>query len=722
MIPIVFLTAASLSVIGGACEWAPDLSGGPLDVTFYVTSDSEIGRGRPVEEYIRYQRELVNFARSGAVWPEGFRSAGEPIAEPVGVVTTGDNIYGGPGGEGPFIWLIQRLRFEWLWSRSRHVPPLDVFVDPTILDVEPIPYPVYAGLGNHDWDVGSLQGGEATLLRYNRRVMPGCFGVTSFHEPSGNYSWNWGRLHLVQLNEWAGRRDPSGLDWLRNDLERVGPEAPVLLFQHYGFDAFSRQPQWWTSADRSAFLDLVCDYNVLGVVSGHTHHAFPAEATPVSCPAGKKLAGLRNFIGEDGILFNFDGVNGYFGDPPQGTGTFMVFRVVDDGTAEGSFMDAATVSWRRDAATGVEIRGARNGYDFVQTFPIDVEAPSSFRNLGVGAWQHLGGRLRSSPVPVALTDGRLAFFAVFSDGSVRLREEGSTGQLSKWMRLPGTRALSLGAVRPPGGEGPLVVSLTPAGAVEAALRRSDGSVSPWERVGTRDDVFVSGPAIAALSDGSVEVDAVVAGGVLYRTRFRDESGWEPWEALGGPIAGAGIGGEPALVATAEGRLAVVVRGSDGFAYLDRQLVERGAWSGWSRVGTRSISTDVAAVAAGSSLDVFARDAVTGGVWAASGDVESEDFVETVLDGVKVLDAAPAAVLDGTGELRLVVLGAGRNLYENRRLLAEPWAGWNALPRERVRLRPALLALPDGRVEIAATASRGRELLRAKELASWAPAP
>src|SRR5262245_40566502 len=217
---------ASATAAASACDWAPDLSGGPLDVTFYVTSDSEIGRGRPVSEYIRYQRELVEFSKSQTSWPAGFRSAGVPIAPPAGIVTTGDNIYGGPGDESPFIWLIQRLRFEWLWSRSRLFPPLDVFVDPSILGIEAIPYPVYPGLGNHDWDVGSLQNGEATLLDHVRNIIPGCWGVTNFHASSGNYSWNWGRLHMVQLNEWAGKRDPSGLDWLREDLRRIGPDAP----------------------------------------------------------------------------------------------------------------------------------------------------------------------------------------------------------------------------------------------------------------------------------------------------------------------------------------------------------------------------------------------------------------------------------------------------------------------------------------------------------------
>src|SRR5262249_37517183 len=106
-----------------ACDWAPEFPG-PLDVTFYVTSDSEIGRGRPVSEYLRYPRGLVRFRRAPPPGPGGFRGAGSLISPPPGIVPTGDNILGGPGDEGPFIWLIQRLRWEWLWSRSRFFPPL----------------------------------------------------------------------------------------------------------------------------------------------------------------------------------------------------------------------------------------------------------------------------------------------------------------------------------------------------------------------------------------------------------------------------------------------------------------------------------------------------------------------------------------------------------------------------------------------------------------------
>ncbi len=225
-----------------------------------------------------------------------------------------------------------------------------------------------------------------------------------------------------------------------------------------------------------------------------------------------------------------------------------------------------------------------------------------------------------------------------------------------------------------------------------------------------------------LRDGGIEVHAVRAGGVVYRTRSLAGDRWEPWQALGGPVAGAGVVGNPSLVTLGDGRVAVLARGSDGFAHLNRQLTEYGAWSGWSKIGDHDISSEVAAVVVGTTLDVFARDAVTQRIWVASGDVDADVFSETVLDGPATLTFAPAAIVDGNGELRLVVADAGGELHWNRRRPGKVWDGWNALPRQAVRYRPALLPLGDGRVGVYATAAPNRELVRATELAGWAASP
>jgi hypothetical protein len=152
--------------------------------------------------------------------------------------------------------------------------------------------------------------------------------------------------------------------------------------------------------------------------------------------------------------------------------------------------------------------------------------------------------------------------------------------------------------------------------------------------------------------------------------------------------------------------------------VNRQLVEYGAWSGWMQVGTRPISSDVAAVAAGGTLHVFARDAALGQVWSASVSIDDAEFSESVLGGPAMLHSAPAAIVSRNGELRLVVVGPWANLYWNRRQPGEPWAEWNELPRQPVWLRPALLPLADGRWSVYAAALSSGSLIRARELASW----
>src|SRR5439155_384225 len=95
---------------------------------------------------------------------------------------------------------------------------------------------------------------------------------------SGNYSWNWGRLHLVMLNTWAGdtfvHHTAQGLQWLANDLNTfVGSSGnPIIIFQHYGFSSGSYDPRdGWTGDDINFFLRVIRNYNILGIFSGHTH-------------------------------------------------------------------------------------------------------------------------------------------------------------------------------------------------------------------------------------------------------------------------------------------------------------------------------------------------------------------------------------------------------------------------------------------------------------------
>jgi hypothetical protein len=84
----------------------------------------------------------------------------------------------------------------------------------------------------------------------------------------------------------VGYGDNARLDWLENHLkEAVGDSGKaVLLFQHYGWDSFSKEDRWWTENERRRLYkvlcrkpqwgsDISCDnpYNVIGIFTGHNH-------------------------------------------------------------------------------------------------------------------------------------------------------------------------------------------------------------------------------------------------------------------------------------------------------------------------------------------------------------------------------------------------------------------------------------------------------------------
>jgi cytolysin (calcineurin-like family phosphatase) len=108
---------------------------------------------------------------------------------------------------------------------------------------------------------------------------------------SDDYSWDWGRLHLVQAHRFAGDQNKgaaSGIPWLKQDLAaNAGDGRPVIIFQHYGWDKFSLErwdpsahtftdvgsglPHWWSDEDREALLQAIAGYNVIGIFHGHEH-------------------------------------------------------------------------------------------------------------------------------------------------------------------------------------------------------------------------------------------------------------------------------------------------------------------------------------------------------------------------------------------------------------------------------------------------------------------
>jgi cytolysin (calcineurin-like family phosphatase) len=94
---------------------------------------------------------------------------------------------------------------------------------------------------------------------------------------------------MVQLNFYPGdmrskigsmdgpAHEPQmSLEFLKEDLAKnVGKSGrPVIIMQHLGFDeGFSLGWNWWNKQEVDLYYEVIRDYNVVGILYGHTHGA-----------------------------------------------------------------------------------------------------------------------------------------------------------------------------------------------------------------------------------------------------------------------------------------------------------------------------------------------------------------------------------------------------------------------------------------------------------------
>ena len=164
----------------------------------------------------------------------------------------------------------------------------------------------FEGIGNHDLSPESATGfswvQREVIRRHARRggSEPFRYDASGYH-----HSWDWGPLHMANLNLFPGNtprpvydrpaawNNPAGsLDFLRADLrERVGDSGrPVVLMWHYGLRGWGLE-KWWLPEDLAALKDVLSGYNVVLILHGHEHaySRYTWEDIPVfMCPSPQR--------------------------------------------------------------------------------------------------------------------------------------------------------------------------------------------------------------------------------------------------------------------------------------------------------------------------------------------------------------------------------------------------------------------------------------------------
>jgi hypothetical protein len=344
------------------------------DMTFYVTSDIHFFRSTfNLSDQLTHVKVLNSYPSTNPVWPTGVGAlTNTAVASPLALIVDGDiTTHGLPQDLGAY-----RLLYE-----ESRIP-------------DSIAYPVLFGLGNHDINTDNTADDAHRMFDYLQARMAN----THMDSGSGNYSWDWQGVHMIQLNTWAGDQmnkyvhTSDGLTWLKNDLATyVGATTrPVVIFQHYGLSnvgsipAYSTitTPSWWptdaaaldvnqnaTGKGYESFFNIVKNYNLIGMFSGHTHclgiytsngvsndGSYNDGSQGVNVPLGGSL--FPAIVGYGQSIDDFDdGSGGDTGDGQNSAGNGNDCGNNQAGVASfltthinQHYLDVAAVSWTGDGS------------------------------------------------------------------------------------------------------------------------------------------------------------------------------------------------------------------------------------------------------------------------------------------------------------------------------------------------------------------------------------
>jgi acylphosphatase len=221
-------------------------------------------------------------------------------------------------------------------------------------------------------------------------------------------------------------------------------------------------------------------------------------------------------------------------------------------------------------------------------------------------------------------DARLAIFALGHDGGVWQIAQGApnAGWMPEWTTLGHPAGIALGTLAAmPRADGRIeLFAAASDGAIWSTLQAAPNAAwpapSPWRSRGRPGAATLSRPALRRGARGEIEAFAIGSDGGLWQARGPAAPGArgpvEPWVSRGGP---GRILGLPALAANTDGRLEVVVLGAEGSIHHAFQRSAAG-WLGaasWNEIARGAAAQPALARNADGRLELLVVDEASGEV-------------------------------------------------------------------------------------------------------------
>lgn len=234
------LMAALAPLLAASVAMAAD-----VDIKFVHVSDPHY-----VVDYAACASKTALVDRINALPGLTFPNSSEKVGNILGVIATGDLIDAGSGG-----------------NATREAQWANFIADYGLNGTDGrLNVPVYEGWGNHDQD--SWFATVTNRIAVRNAMRPGLVNRVGPH-----YSWNWGPVHVVQMNIRVGhslRYNPANsFTFLTNDLAvHVGnSRRPVVIAHHIPVPHGDTGE--WPAAEQTEYYNAITNYNVVAILWGH---------------------------------------------------------------------------------------------------------------------------------------------------------------------------------------------------------------------------------------------------------------------------------------------------------------------------------------------------------------------------------------------------------------------------------------------------------------------
>ncbi|MFU8851228.1 tachylectin-related carbohydrate-binding protein [Micromonospora sp. SL1-18] len=200
------------------------------------------------------------------------------------------------------------------------------------------------------------------------------------------------------------------------------------------------------------------------------------------------------------------------------------------------------------------------------------------------AWTGLAGGMQSEPAAAQLSDGRLAVFALDSDGALWVRpQDGNAGDLLPWTKLGGSGLTGNPVVQAGTNGSATIFAIDSSGAVLTATYQNRALTTGFTALnGTG---FTGTPAVVVMPGHRAMVFARHTDGTIKKLYQNSDGTWPgTWSTVGtGAITPAGT---PSVILDPNlGRILVVTRTADNAIYHSWETGQgTGVWGDWNIVG------------------------------------------------------------------------------------------------------------------------------------------